>query len=282
MEEKNLTDKTNINEIPLDELLDLRDLIQNQIIQAVTKDNLNELDQISSKYQYLLFMIQSTMEQAEHQLGELTNLIFELGVLNELLVLSSKLYTSKKLAKALSRPRTAYKDQILEILYENGPLLHKALAERLKITPSNLSNVIRRLNNEEVILIEETLIGKYKYYALSRAGRDYIKEKAKQEIPFIVQISPNPLLKPKELVQVSLQSSNYWIQRNYNFEKQIKNHQKKQLPQTYLQEKSSYNEFARDLSSRYRQCLKSPSFTSALVSTYKITIKGKEKSPQAV
>lgn len=279
MDEKFLANRYQLEKIPLDDLLDLRDLIQNQIIHAIIKDNLNELDQISSKYQYLLFLTQDIMEHAEQQLGNLSNIIFELGVLNELLILSNKIYTSKKLAKALARPRTAYKDQILEILYKEGPLLHKALAEKLKITPSNLSNVIRRLNNEEVPLIEETLAGKYKYYTLNRSGRNYIKEKAKQEIPFIVRITQQPTSKSREFINAFQKSSS---NLNLDLKRQIKSYQEKQSLQTTSPERFSYDDFSRGLSTRYKQCGKNVSFTSSLTLSQKPLLKRKEKSPLAI
>lgn len=275
MEEKNLANKTTIDKATLDEWLKLRDQIQDYLIQTVAKDKINELDQLSSKYQYVLFMIQDIMEQAQHQWGDSINIIFELGVLNELLVLSGKLYTAKKTANALNRPRTAYKDQILEILYNNGPLLHKTLAEKLKITPSNLSNVIRRLNNEEIPLIEETAIGKYKYYTLSRAGRAYIKDKSTQDLPLIMQISPKTAENTSKPRSAFPTVRSHWTQKTTDSEKWEKKQPKEPLILTYVDEDFNYNQFDKDFrSQQFNQ------YGKALKSTLKTA--GKEKSPQAV
>ncbi len=246
-----LTDKTDINTISLHELSDFRSSTQNLFLHACHRDDLAELEQLSSSYQNLLFMIQSIMEHTETQLGDLSNIIFELGALTELLTLSEKLHEAKKISRAASRPQTAYKDQIVEILYQSGPLMHKSLAEKLGITPNNLSNVIRRLKVEETPLIEETAVGKYKYYTLNSTGRQYIKEKLDKQAPLIVQGSCQSILPSKGLRQIMRKNRTYTPSQNQTLKQQIKTYSDK----PFCQPKSStdYATFSKNFVVKYRQ-----------------------------
>lgn len=243
-----LTSKEKISDIAPDELLNLCSYIQELFLHACDKNSLQELEQLLSDHQHLLFAVQSAMMQTEKSADNINIIVFHLGVLTELLTLTEKLYASKKAAKFLSRPHTVYKDQIAEILYQNGAIMHKTLAEKLNITPNNLSNIIRRLKAEEVPLIEETIVGKYKYYTLNRTGRNYVKMRLSECQPPMIKFTQQPTTSKEPKALFKKQQLNL----DYDF-KQHKKHWKMLSPQFYTLVSCNNNTQSRELSARYKQ-----------------------------
>lgn len=68
--------------------------------------------------------------------------------------------------------RTKYCEPILKLLAEEGELYHGDLADKLKISPSGLNSVIKKIQEANPSLIIVNQIGKYKIYTLP----DYVKE----------------------------------------------------------------------------------------------------------
>lgn len=275
-----LTNKEAPGDIALDDLIDLCDFYQKQLLHACSKNSLDELGQLLSDYRYLLFTIQAIMSHAEKQMGNLGDIIFQLGVLTAQLVFTEKLHASQKSAKALTRPHTIYKDQIIEILYQNGPTMHKTLAEKLNIAPNNLSNIIRRLKSEEVPLIEETLVGKYKYYTLNRTGRIYVKEKLEQELPSIVQLSSYTVSGTTSFQDIFIKMGKDIFRQN--LEQDIREYSETGFFQISLPACDSYNNSFKEFTIKYKQLEKEIQKQSTLSSVNKHFIRKKEAPLQAV
>lgn len=75
--------------------------------------------------------------------------------------------------KQILQIRSKYCEPILEILREEGELYHGDLAERLKVAPSGLNLVIKKMLESSPPIIEMMEIGKYKIYTLPPRIKQY-------------------------------------------------------------------------------------------------------------
>lgn len=69
--------------------------------------------------------------------------------------------------------RTKYCEPILKLLYQEGELYHGDLADKLKVSPSGLNAVIKKMMETNPPLIIVNQIGKYKIYELPENVKDY-------------------------------------------------------------------------------------------------------------
>lgn len=73
--------------------------------------------------------------------------------------------------------RSKYCESILEILASEGELYHGDLADKLKMTPSGLNVIIKKMLECDPPIIEVMQIGKYKIYTIPPAVKEYIENK---------------------------------------------------------------------------------------------------------
>ena len=78
----------------------------------------------------------------------------------------------KIIQQQIIQSRTKYCEPILKLLFQEGELYHGDLADKLKVSPSGLNNVIKKIMETNPPLIIVNQIGKYKIYTLP----DYVKE----------------------------------------------------------------------------------------------------------
>lgn len=69
--------------------------------------------------------------------------------------------------------RTKYCERILKLLYQEGELYHGDLADKLKVSPSGLHAVIKKIMETNPPLIIVNQIGKYKIYTLPEYVKNY-------------------------------------------------------------------------------------------------------------
>ena len=98
---------------------------------------------------------------------------------------------------------------ILQTLYQNPNLQHKALATDTHLSITNLSNYILKLENIKPSLLKIAKSGRSKFYSLSNTGEQYVEQMLLQ----------NPPIKVHSLVPLSLDASktNAAIQLLHNF-----------------------------------------------------------------
>lgn len=137
--------------------------------------NIQRLEFITHEMKELPFLLDAIMEKKERELGEQAKLIFEMGSIGGLLELCERIQRNAKTMSEAGTAKTIYRDQILQILFEEGIILHKRLAELLEVSPSNLSNIIKRLLESDCSLIDVQQVGKYKYYMLTPMGSQYVR-----------------------------------------------------------------------------------------------------------
>lgn len=73
----------------------------------------------------------------------------------------------------LTHADTKYYDMIFKELYPVDYMQHKVLAEKLSVTTSQLTNIMKRVANDEQHMIITSHQGKFKYYFLSELGKKY-------------------------------------------------------------------------------------------------------------
>lgn len=73
--------------------------------------------------------------------------------------------------------RTKYCEPILRLLFQEGELYHGDLAEKLKVSPSGLNSVIKKMQESDPSIIIVNQIGKYKIYTLPEYVKDYFRDK---------------------------------------------------------------------------------------------------------
>lgn len=68
-----------------------------------------------------------------------------------------------------------YKDTVLLEVFQSERILHSVLANRIKVSPSGLNAIIKRLNDipDKAICMEKS--GKFTYYTLSESGNAYVE-----------------------------------------------------------------------------------------------------------
>lgn len=71
--------------------------------------------------------------------------------------------------------RSKYCERILELLAREGELYHGDLSEKLNMSPSGLSVIIKKMQECDPPIIEIMQIGKYKIYTLPQNVKEYIE-----------------------------------------------------------------------------------------------------------
>lgn len=71
--------------------------------------------------------------------------------------------------------RSKYCERILELLAVEGELYHGDLSEKLNMSPSGLSVIIKKMQDCDPPIIEIMQIGKYKIYTLPPKVKEYIE-----------------------------------------------------------------------------------------------------------
>ena len=89
-------------------------------------------------------------------------------------------HSDKLISKQLMSIRSKYSEPIVELLADEGQLYHGDLAERLKISPSSLNVVIKKMQECNPPVIETIQNGKYKIYTVPTSVKKYIINKRKQ------------------------------------------------------------------------------------------------------
>ena len=85
--------------------------------------------------------------------------------------------TEEAIRRQLLEVRSKYCEPILELLAEAGELYHGDLADKLKISPSGLNAIIKKMQAGSLPIVETIQVGKYKIYTLSDEVKDYIQKK---------------------------------------------------------------------------------------------------------
>lgn len=65
---------------------------------------------------------------------------------------------------------------ILKAIYDNPRIQHKALCEQLNKSANNLSNMLKRINPEDIKLILPSKNGTEKYYSLTPIAKQYVEQ----------------------------------------------------------------------------------------------------------
>lgn len=73
--------------------------------------------------------------------------------------------------------RSKYCERILELLFSEGEIYHGDLADKLKLSPSGLNAIIKKMQEDETYLIDMMQIGKYKIYMLPKDVKKYMEKK---------------------------------------------------------------------------------------------------------
>lgn len=145
------------------------------VYDILSTSDFRQLEILTQELKEVPFFLNAIMEKKEQELGDQANIIFEMGSICGLLELCERIYKNNSAVSDSKKVKTIYKDQILMILHEEGMILHKRLAELLGVSPSNLSNIIKRLLKEDISLISVQELGKFKYYMLTSTGSQYVR-----------------------------------------------------------------------------------------------------------
>lgn len=171
-----ISSQKNMSDFDLDSICAERSKLETSVYEALVNCQSSRLESLLDDYSGIDFIIAEIMEKLEGNLGSIVNFIFEMAYSLALVRLSERLAKQKRNDNKILKARSSYRDIILKLIYENqGPMMHKELAESLGISPSNLSNIIQRIEEEEVSLIQTNSLSKYKYYLLTDKGIDYVE-----------------------------------------------------------------------------------------------------------
>lgn len=82
----------------------------------------------------------------------------------------------KTIQQQIIQSRTKYCEPILKLLSQEGELYHGDLADKLKVSPSGLHAVIKKITETDPPLIIVNQIGKYKIYTLPEYVINYFSD----------------------------------------------------------------------------------------------------------
>lgn len=85
--------------------------------------------------------------------------------------------TEEAIRRQILEVRSKYCEPILELLADAGKLYHGDLADKLKISPSGLNAIIKKMQAGSIPIVDTIQVGKYKIYTLSDEVKDYIQKK---------------------------------------------------------------------------------------------------------
>lgn len=83
----------------------------------------------------------------------------------------------EEIRRQILQVRSKYCDPILKLLFQEKELYHGDLADNLKMSPSGLTAIIKKMMEQEPPIIEMTQIGKYTIYNLPDRVRRYMERR---------------------------------------------------------------------------------------------------------
>lgn len=87
----------------------------------------------------------------------------------------------EEIRQQILQVRSKYSEPILELLFREGELYHGDLAEKLELSPSGLSAIMKKMMEGTKPIIDMMQIGKYKIYMLPDAVKRYMERKTQPE-----------------------------------------------------------------------------------------------------
>lgn len=84
----------------------------------------------------------------------------------------------EEIRQQILQVRSKYCESILELLFQEGELYHGDLADKMKLSPSGLNSIIKKMQEGDTPIINMMQIGKYKIYTLPDEVRKYMEKKS--------------------------------------------------------------------------------------------------------
>ncbi|MBD5523919.1 MAG: hypothetical protein HDR04_05795 [Lachnospiraceae bacterium] len=84
----------------------------------------------------------------------------------------------EEIRQQILQVRSKYCEEILKLLFNEGELYHGDLAQKMKLSPSGLNSIIKKMQEGDTPIINMMQIGKYKIYTLPDEVRKYMEKKA--------------------------------------------------------------------------------------------------------
>ena len=84
---------------------------------------------------------------------------------------------SEEIRRQILQVRSKYCESILQLLFREEELYHGDLAEKLSLSPSGLSSIIKKMVEQEPPIIDMTQFGKYTIYTLPDRIRRYMEKR---------------------------------------------------------------------------------------------------------
>lgn len=125
--------------------------------------------------------------------------IYEAGYEMALYSIMSRIADYKNDLLEIKNINSRYSDKIVELLFEKDVMNHNELAKELKVTTTNLSNIMKRIRDSNADVLRAEKSGKYKIYYLTDNGIRYakkiVKNKQKKEDQYLKKAWEHKVLK---------------------------------------------------------------------------------------
>lgn len=174
----------------------------NSIIYRILNDysvnNLKELQKELLKYQKWTDGIAGVFDTEDEKIA------YQMGMLGGTVAAITQLKDEQEQIKSyeIAHLDTKYQESIIEQLIGKEYIQHNQLAKNLNISPSQLSTIMNKLDDEHQNIISMSRVGKFKYYCLTDLGRRYYYNKNKgdfrEEIDELLQCVLDTRIKKKQ------------------------------------------------------------------------------------
>jgi DNA-binding MarR family transcriptional regulator len=138
----------------------------------------------NSDFEQLNDLLQSTrgMKQVGQQFlktkdkNDYSEFCYVIGYVNALINITERLSDNYNRNNDIKNINTKHKDDIIRLLYKNKHFYHNELAEKVGISPSGLTAVIKKINQCRYPVIQVQKNSKFTLYSLTIDGYNYAKQ----------------------------------------------------------------------------------------------------------
>lgn len=160
----------------LEDIADKNRKLSRQLVRLLLETNDTAIAMLQQQSKNIRYSVQGYLEELDVPNNE-RQMVFNAGYVSALVDIM-QLYTEEiHVHKEIFKVNTKYRDDVLRILADRGPMLHRDLAVALKISASGLTAVIKQLNGTDVKLVNVEVFSKYKLYSITPRAYKYIKNR---------------------------------------------------------------------------------------------------------
>lgn len=167
--------KTASSEEKYNELMNYAQQKRTQMFSAINDGDKQRLNTICRKNMPIIRRILNWLKTQDAKMQA----AYEMGCLHgSIMCMEQVMYTKSTEERIESEYEAKFRyiqhlDEIIKVIYSNGPQSNIDLSKALQMNPSTLAETMKNILPENLLLVSTS--GKYKVYSLSDKGRHYVQ-----------------------------------------------------------------------------------------------------------